>query len=88
MTLENLSERSGLSPHFLSTVEGDKRDPSLSTIKAIAKGLGCQPGELLGVTKGVSPAAMDVARLFDLAPSEVQDGIAMILRTVRRRGRP
>jgi len=48
LTLEQLSERASLSPHYLSTVETERRDPSLSTIMSIAKALGCPPGELVG----------------------------------------
>lgn len=76
-----------MSSHFLSTVETEKRDPSLSTIQKIAQGLGCQPGELLGQIKATSPAAMEIARQFDSASAEIQEGVAIILRASARRRR-
>ena len=64
-----------------------KSDPHLSTILAIAKALGrVPPGQLLGATNGVSPAALEVARLFDGALDEVKEGVAKILRATA--GRP
>lgn len=87
LTLEQLAEASGLSPHFLSTVETEKRDPSLSTIEAIAKGLECQAGELLGSVKGVSPAALEIAKQYDAVSAEIQEGVSIILRASARRRR-
>jgi len=87
LTLEQLAEKAGLSPHYLSTVETDGRDPSLSTIVAVAKGLGCAPGELLGPLKDLSPASYEAGRLFDGAPEEVREGILRILRATSRRRR-
>jgi transcriptional regulator with XRE-family HTH domain len=87
LTLEQLAERSGLSPHYLSTVETERRDPSLSTITSIAKALGCLPGELLGGVRDLSPSGHEAGRLFDGAPSEVQDGVLRILRATGRRRR-
>ena len=86
LTLEALAERSNLSPHFLSRVETGDKDLAISTLTALAKGLGTQPAELLGTVKGVSPAATEIARLYDAASPEIQDGVALILRaSVRRR---
>jgi transcriptional regulator with XRE-family HTH domain len=87
LTLEQLAERSGLSPHYLSTVETERRDPSLSTITAVAKALGCPPGELLGGVRDLSPSGHEAGRLFDGAPTEVQEGILRILRATGRRRR-
>ena len=87
LTLEQLAERSRLTPHFLSTVENDQRDPSVSTVLALAKGLACAPGELLGGVKELSPAGYEAGKLFDGAPEDVQDGVLRILRAVARRRR-
>jgi transcriptional regulator with XRE-family HTH domain len=87
LTLEQLAERSGLSPHYLSTVETEKRDPSVSTVISIAKALGCPPGELLGGVRDLSAAGHEAGRLFDGAPPEVQDGVLRILRATARRRR-
>jgi transcriptional regulator with XRE-family HTH domain len=82
LTLEQLAEKTGLTPHYLSTVETDKRDPSVSTLLSLAQGLGVPPGDLLGPTFAASTQAQDVARLFDAAPREVQEGVFLILRAV------
>ncbi|MEO7036604.1 MAG: helix-turn-helix transcriptional regulator [Polyangiaceae bacterium] len=84
-TLEDLAERCGMTPHHLSAIETDKGDPKLSTIIAIAKALGrVPPGQLLGATDGVSPTAMEVARLYDAAVDNVKDGVLKILRASGR----
>lgn len=88
LTLEELAHRCDLTPHHLSSIETGKTDTRLSTVLAIAKALGkVPPGQLLGTADdAVTPAAMDVARMYDLAPEDVKDGIAKILRaTVQRR---
>ena len=85
-TLEMLAEKSGLSPHYLSTVENGGRDPSLSTIESIAKALGVPPGALLGQMKGISPAAQNAAKLFDAVPPEIQEAVLRILRAVAEIG--
>lgn len=87
LTLEQLAERADLSPHFLSTVETGKRDPSLSTITAIARGLGCVAGELLGGIRDLTPAGHEAGRLLDAAPPDVQEGVLRILRATARRRR-
>lgn len=87
LTLEQLAERSGLSSTFLSRVETSDKDLALSTLKAIAKGLGTQPTELLGPVRGLSPAASEIGRLYDAAPTDIQEGVALILRASARRRR-
>jgi transcriptional regulator with XRE-family HTH domain len=87
LTLEALAERSGLRPHYLSTVENEKRDPSVSTVEALATALDVAPGELLGGVKELSSAGLEAGRLFDAAPVDVQEGILRILRAVARRRR-
>jgi transcriptional regulator with XRE-family HTH domain len=87
LTLEQLAERSGLSPHYLSTVETDKRDASVSTVIALAKALACAPGELLGGVRDLSPAGYEAGHLFDAAPAEVGEGVLRILRATARRRR-
>ncbi|HEU4407788.1 MAG TPA: helix-turn-helix transcriptional regulator [Polyangiaceae bacterium] len=88
LTLEKLAEQSNLSPHYLSGIENGRRDPSLSTILAIARGLGVAPGDLLGRTGKLSPAGLEAGRLFDQAPEGVKEGILTILRAMQRREKP
>jgi transcriptional regulator with XRE-family HTH domain len=84
-TLEGLAEAAGISPHYLSTLETGKRDPSVSMVTKVAKALGVAPGELLGTAKGVSPEAMEAARLFDGVGKDVKAGVMLILRASPRK---
>lgn len=84
--LEEFAHRSGLSWRYLSGIENDKRDPSLSTIVSIAKALGAEPGELLGI-KGVPPAGLEAARLFGALPTEAQETVLRLMRLLGRRRR-
>jgi transcriptional regulator with XRE-family HTH domain len=88
LTLEALAHRADLTPHHLSNIETGKTDPRLGTVLAIAKALGrVPPGRLFGTAESASPAAMDVARLYDASPEEVQKGVMSILRATARRVR-
>jgi transcriptional regulator with XRE-family HTH domain len=80
LTLEQLAERSGLTPNYIGGVETHKRNPSLSTVIAIARGLEVPAGELLSGVEDVSPAAVEAGRLFEEAPSDVQDAVLKLLR--------
>ena len=87
MTLEQLAESAHLTPNYIGTIENGKRDPSLSTVLALAKGLRMQPGELFGGQEGMSAAAVEAGLLFDSSPVDVQEGVLQILRSVARRRR-
>jgi len=87
LTLEGLAERAGLSPNYVGSVENGRRDPSLSTILALAKGLRVPPGELLGPVKELSSEAYDIGRQYDAAPEDAQDLVVRLLRVVGRRRR-
>jgi transcriptional regulator with XRE-family HTH domain len=87
LTLEQLAERSGLTPNYIGTVENGRRDPSLSTVLALAKGLAIPAGELFGGMVELSPAALEAARLFDSAPPDVQSAVLQLLHAVPRRRR-
>jgi transcriptional regulator with XRE-family HTH domain len=85
LTLEQLAERSELSTNYLGTVENGHRDPSLSTVERIARALGAAPGELLGSSREFGPAASEAARLFESAPTDVQDALLQLLRVTAKR---
>jgi transcriptional regulator with XRE-family HTH domain len=88
LTLEQLSERCGITPNYIGTIENGKRDPSISTLQHIAHGLGVPLGELLGARPRLSPSATELARVFDQVVAEVQTAVLMLLRMalrVRRR---
>lgn len=84
-TLEHLAERSGLSPNYIGTLENGRRDPSLSTVLALAKGLRVPAAELLGPLKELSAAAYDIGSQYDAAPEDIQDLVERVLRLARRR---
>lgn len=90
LTLEQLAERSGLTPNYIGTVENGRRDPSLSTVLALAKGLGCAASALMGGAGDFSAEATEAAALIDSLPSEVQTAMLELLRAMgrRRRGEP
>ncbi len=87
LTLEALAERARLSPNYIGTVENGRRDPSLSTVLALAKALRVPAGELLGGVEDLEPEALEAARLFRDAAPEVQDAVLRLLRAVTRRRR-
>lgn len=80
LTLEGLAERAELTPNYIGTIENGKRDPSISTITAIAKGLDLAPGELLGEIPELSPMLVEVGKLFDCTTPEIQSAILSIMR--------
>ena len=85
MTLDDLAERSGLSAHYLSTVENDHRDPRLSTVLALAGALNAPPGELLG--EGSATTQPSLTALFDSAPKEAQAAVLTLLELAVAGGR-
>src|SRR3954467_3123625 len=80
LTLEQLAERSGLTPNYIGTVENGRRDPSLSTGVALAQGLGVPAGELVGGVAELGPIAMETARLVEGAPPDLQSAILELAR--------
>jgi transcriptional regulator with XRE-family HTH domain len=82
LTLEALAERAGLTPNYIGGVEMGKRDPSLSTVLSLARGLNVPASDLLGGVKDLSPAAVEAGRLFESAPPDIQDAVLRLLRAV------
>lgn len=80
MTLEQLSERSGLTPNYIGTIENGRRDPSLSTVLALAKGLGVPAAELVPGSSAMSFPAVEAGHLFDNTSSDVQSALLEFLR--------
>jgi XRE family transcriptional regulator, fatty acid utilization regulator len=80
LTLEELAHRCGVSPNYIGSIENGHRDPSLSTVRALARGLGVTTGELVGPTTKLSDAAVEMAQLFDEMAQELQGAILKILR--------
>lgn len=84
MSREELAERSALSLNYLRSIEAGKRDPSLSTITSLARGLDLQPADLIGGANEPSPAALQAARLFELQSKPVQKAVLDLLRATRK----
>lgn len=84
-TLEQLAERASLSTNYLGGVELGRRDPSLSTVHAIAKALDMSPAELLGSAERLSPEATELGRMFDRLTEADQDAVLRICRSLAKR---
>ena len=84
MTLEQLSEKSGVTPNYIGTIETGKRDPSISTLTNIAGGLDTSLGELLGSKPRLAPSAMELAKLFDQVVVEAQTAVLLVLRAAAK----
>jgi transcriptional regulator with XRE-family HTH domain len=87
LTQDELAERSGLTPNYIGTIENGKRDPSLSTMMAIAKGLNLQLGELLGPIPDISASAHEMASLFESSASDMQSALLALLHGVNKKKR-
>jgi transcriptional regulator with XRE-family HTH domain len=87
LTLEALAQRSGLTPNYIGTIEIGKRDPSLTTVAKIATGLGIETSELFGGSGGLSAAAVEAGRLFEMLPSDLRAPIEALVRVFVRRRR-
>lgn len=61
MTLEELPGRAKLTPSYVGSVEADRRDPSLSTVLALAAGLRLSPADLLGGRGQIGPIELNRA---------------------------
>lgn len=88
MTLDELGFRAGLTPNYIGTIENGARDPSVSTLCAIARGLGISAAELFGSRLGLSAAANEGGKLLDAVPPELQALVLALLRFFVRFGRP
>jgi transcriptional regulator with XRE-family HTH domain len=88
LTLEQLAERAELTPNYIGTIENGKRDPSLSTVLSLAKGLKVAPAELFGGVQDLSSAATEAGLLFDGVNPDVQEAVLKLLRATSRKRRP
>jgi transcriptional regulator with XRE-family HTH domain len=87
LTLEQLAERSSLTPNYIGTVENGRRDPSLSTVLALAKGLGVSAGELLGSMGDQATPSSEAVALIEALSPEHQGALLELLRVLARRRR-
>ncbi len=64
-TLQELAEKAGLSPSYLSEIEKGSKKPSLKSLERISHALGISPGELSrGEDKELDPGTGTRIRLF------------------------
>lgn len=83
MSLEALAERAKLSTNYVGSIERDRRDPSLSSVRAIARALDVPVAELLGDERDqVGAVALEAARQIDRLSPHVQDAIVGLLRSL------
>jgi transcriptional regulator with XRE-family HTH domain len=71
LTQEDLAERAGLNPKYISGIERGRENPTLDTLLRLARELGAQPVELFdfdleGMTAaGMKKAAVELMRQLD-----------------------
>lgn len=87
LSLETLADRPGLSPNYIGSLERGQRDPSLSTIEAVAIGLQLEPAELLGGVGDISAIGLELAQLVDELPSGTQLALLDFVRSLVRPAR-
>jgi transcriptional regulator with XRE-family HTH domain len=85
MTIAQLAEKSGLSVNWVSEVERG-REPSLTSVIALARALDVTPGELVdGGSAKRSQEALEAAKLVEALPQELQAPLLQFLRLSVRR---
>lgn len=83
MTLRDLSERCGVTPNYLGTIERGQPDVGLQILRKIADGLGTTVADLLGGHPPISPAGLEVARLLEKRAPDFQEAIGTLLRALQ-----
>lgn len=84
-TLDDLATRAGLTANFVGAIELGKRNPSITTAAALARGLRIPLGELFGEPDTLSAGAMEVGRLYDTLDERVQSLCMQLVRTLAKR---
>jgi transcriptional regulator with XRE-family HTH domain len=69
LSLEALSEASGLTPKYIGSVEEGRRNPSLLSMLAIARGFDTPLGEMLGLPH-IPAEAIEAWRLLCSLPTD------------------
>ncbi len=82
VTLQQLGKRARLTPNFVGSVETGQRNPSVTTVDAIARGLDVSIADLLGQSEKLSPAAFEAGRLFDGLSGRAQGAVMQLLRVL------
>jgi transcriptional regulator with XRE-family HTH domain len=87
-TIEELSDRAELSPSFVNDIELGFRDPSMTTLHAIAAALEMPFAELFGKPKPLSPESLEAATAFAATRSELQPALLAVLRAILKDTEP
>lgn len=82
LSLADLAERVGLTSNFIGTIENGMRNPSISTVLSLARGLGAPPAELIAEAYGLSSSGLETARLFNELAVRAQNPFIEVLRVV------
>jgi transcriptional regulator with XRE-family HTH domain len=89
LSIEDLAERAQLSANYIGGIEMNRRDPSLSTVNAIARGLGTTIAELFQETpESLSPTALQLGRAFEKIRPNLQDAIVSLVVAMGNGGGP
>jgi transcriptional regulator with XRE-family HTH domain len=88
LTLEQAANKAGISTNYLGSIELGQRDPSMSTVTAIARALGVSAGDLLGGPDSLSAPALEMARMFAGLDDEHQDALLRLVRALPQRRAP
>jgi len=85
LTIEQASERGGLSPNFWGTVERNEQEPCLDSIFGFAKGIGVTPPTLLTLENNdaSSKHRKELSELLDLFTSEQVQLVLQISRLIQ-----
>lgn len=81
LTLAQLEERTGIGANYIGTIETGKRDPGLSVVLRIARGLDVDPGELLGLPE-LPADAIEAGKLVSGLPAAVRKPLTNTLRAL------
>lgn len=84
LTLEQLAERAGMSSNYLGSIERGQVNPSVSTVNAVADGLGIAPGELVGEVTKLSEPGLVVAQMFEQLAADMKRVVLLLLRAAMR----
>lgn len=75
-SLAEIAQAAGIKPAFLEAVESGKKDPTMSELAKIAKGLAVPLPQLFS---NLTPAAVVISATFKDAPEDIQDAVKTIL---------
>lgn len=85
LSQEKLAERAKLSTTYISGIENNHRDPSLSTVVAICKALKIAPGELLGGMVGLTAAGIQAGKQFEKLSEDTQRLVLELMQQLEKR---